>query len=274
VARLVEAVGDGVGYDAVVAGTADGVGYHGVLAETYDAYRPRPPLSFVELLCCLARCERPPLVVDLGSGTGLSTEIWASRAEQVVGVEPDARMRALALGRAAVNVVYVDASGEATGLDDSSADVVTACCSMHWMERERALAEIARILKPGGVFAACDVVSRMIHPQLDPKLRAIEAPIGAFAYIEAHAEPRAEQIRASDCFRFVCDLTMTGEEEGDADRVVGLVLSHGQVARRLASGEWTERSIGLRKLRRDAQRVLGDRTVPFAFTYRVCVAIR
>ena len=67
----------------------------GVAAE-YDAHRPHPPHALLDLLTQLARVERPRLVVDLGSGTGLSTLAWAERAEEVVGIEPNDDMRAVA----------------------------------------------------------------------------------------------------------------------------------------------------------------------------------
>src|SRR3954468_18624988 len=62
-------------------------------ADVYDAYRPRPPLAVLDILTQLAQAPQPALVVDLGSGTGLSTAIWAGRAAEVVGVEPSADMR-------------------------------------------------------------------------------------------------------------------------------------------------------------------------------------
>jgi SAM-dependent methyltransferase len=247
--------------------------YYGPLAETYDTYRPRPPASLVGLLCALARRNRPELVVDLGSGTGLSTEIWADRAERVVGVEPDTRMSALAEGRASPNVGYVNARADSTGLADSCAEIVTACCSMHWMT-PGPFAEIARILRPGGVFATCDVVDRSIHPKIDAELDAVDERSGALGFMRNRVAGRGDRIGESGFFSFVSELTMTGEEVGDADRVVGLVLSQGRVAKGLESGEWTERGLGLHKLRRVAKRVLDGRTVPFVFTYFVCVAIR
>src|SRR6266545_1299913 len=75
--------------------TADG------FAERYDAYRPSPPAALVSLLCGYARTDRLGLAVDLGSGTGLSARFWAPHAGQVVGVEPNAAMRAVAEQRAA-----------------------------------------------------------------------------------------------------------------------------------------------------------------------------
>lgn len=250
------------------------MGYYGPLAQAYDVYRPRPPVSLVGLLCCLARLDTPERVVDLGSGTGLSTEIWAARAVEAIGVEPDERMRALAIKRAPRNVRYVDGVGPATGLDSSCADIVTACCALHWMEPEPTLAEVARILRPSGAFATCDVVGRSIDPRIDPALSEIERRIEAFGPLESDIAGRAERIRSSGDFRFVCELMLTSEERGDADRVVGLVLAHGQVSRHLESGEWTEKGLGLHKLRRRAKHVLGDRTVPFVFRYHTCLAVR
>jgi len=49
-------------------------------AEQYDRVRPRIPGDLLELLCQFARVRTPSLVVDLGCGTGLSTEVWATRA--------------------------------------------------------------------------------------------------------------------------------------------------------------------------------------------------
>ena len=61
--------------------------------EGFDANRPSPPEALVDLLCLEAQVARPSLVVDLGSGTGLSTRLWAGRADQVVGVEASPEMR-------------------------------------------------------------------------------------------------------------------------------------------------------------------------------------
>src|SRR5512135_1509285 len=62
-------------------------------AASYDRVRPRPPLVLLDLLTQLIQMPYPALVVDLGSGTGLSTAIWGERAERVIGIEPNADMR-------------------------------------------------------------------------------------------------------------------------------------------------------------------------------------
>ena len=95
-----------------------------------------------------AGVERPALVVDLGSGTGFSAEVWADRAQRVVGVEPNPAMREVAAARAPANVSYVGTHAAETGIDSGAADVVTASQSFHWMAPGPTLAEVARILRP------------------------------------------------------------------------------------------------------------------------------
>ena len=86
-------------------------------AATYDRYRPGPPEVLLDMLPRLAGMERPRLVVDLGSGTGLSTRAWADRAEEVVGIEPNDAMRMEAEGATqAENVRYLGGSSYETGL--------------------------------------------------------------------------------------------------------------------------------------------------------------
>src|SRR5690606_15398774 len=105
----------------------------------------------------LAAVERPALVVDVGSGTGLSTRLWAGRADQVIGIEPGDDMRRQAEAQtAAPSVRYQPGYSTATGLPDACADIVTVSQALHWMEPEPTFAEMARILRPGGVFAAFD----------------------------------------------------------------------------------------------------------------------
>src|SRR5262249_50572154 len=126
-------------------------------AAQFDAVRPRPPGVLRDVLCRYARVARPRLVVDLGCGTGLSAAVWALRAERVVGVEPAPGMVAVACRRlAAANLEVRQAPGHATGLPAGGADVVTAVQAFHYMEPAATLAEVARILRPGGVFAAAD----------------------------------------------------------------------------------------------------------------------
>ncbi|MGH3081057.1 MAG: class I SAM-dependent methyltransferase, partial [Gaiellaceae bacterium] len=138
-------------------------------ADHYDAFRPSPPPILLEALSRYAETPKPARVVDLGSGTGLSTRAWGDRAGEVIGVEPNPEMRKVAERRTEQpNVRYVEAFASDTGLEAASADVVTCSQSFHWMERGPVLAEAARILREGCVFAAYDYdFPALIHPEVD-----------------------------------------------------------------------------------------------------------
>ncbi|MEX2210195.1 MAG: class I SAM-dependent methyltransferase [Gaiellaceae bacterium] len=246
-------------------------------ADSYDRYRPRPPQALLELLAQVAGGERPDLVVDLGCGTGLSARAWAGRAERVIGVEPDGAMRAVAEAQGG-GVEYLAADSSATGLEDGCADLVTCSQSFHWMEPEPTIAEVARILRPGGVFAAYDYDPvPFVQPELDAvfdaaldrakELRDTTGRISPWTSRQPLAKSEhAGRLRASGRFRFVREAVLHSREEGDADRVLGLIRSYGAV-------EEHKEQISLDELEALARRVLGDRTVPFWFGYRVRLGI-
>ena len=125
-------------------------------ADLYDAVRPVPPAVLGDVISRYAG-DRPRLVVDLGSGTGLSTRWAGAWADEVVGVEPSADMREQAAAVPSdTSVRYVPGWSNDTGLPDHCADVVVAVQALHWMEPTSTFAEVARILRSGGVFAAID----------------------------------------------------------------------------------------------------------------------
>jgi SAM-dependent methyltransferase len=205
-------------------------------AAAYDGARPSPPPVVLDVL---ERCAgaRPRLVVDLGSGTGLSTRAWARRAEQVVGVEANPAM--LAIARAATdagNVSFVEGYAEATGLQSSGADIVTCAQSFHWMDPHRVLPEAARLLRPGGVFAAYDYdVVPVIEPRVDAAFaRLIDVRWEARERLGILAGsalwPKSEhtaRLRESGLFAFVREVHCHAELVADGRRIIDLAHSLG-----------------------------------------------
>ncbi|MGZ4576463.1 MAG: class I SAM-dependent methyltransferase [Mycobacterium sp.] len=119
----------------------------GSIAEDYDGLRPQPPREAVDWLVP-PRCG---VAVDLGAGTGLFTRALVGRAAEVIAVEPDARMRAVLEGRTP-GVSVVEGRGESIPLPDAAVDAVFVSSAWHWMDHERAVPEIARVLRDGGRF--------------------------------------------------------------------------------------------------------------------------
>ncbi len=125
--------------------------------DDYVRYRPGYPAALFETLDALG-CSRPGgVVVDVGSGTGILSRglLDSGHGARVVAVEPNAAMRAAAEGALAGRPLFesVDASAEATGLPDASADLVIAAQAFHWFDAPRARVEFARILRPSGLVA-------------------------------------------------------------------------------------------------------------------------
>ena len=257
------------GYDIWSKYTTEGFG------KAYHEARPAPPDALLRLLCRLARIERPRCVVDIGSGTGLSTRAWAPFADEVVGVEPNPEMRAAAeADTPSNNVRYVAGYSNATGLPDDSADLLTYSQSLHWMEPRPTFEEAARVLRPGGVFAAYDYeLPPSVDWEVDSAFEYFLLRVGKFRR-ERLSIPPAEKsghvprMRESGLFRYVRELGVSGEDEASAARVVGLALSLGPVGR-LLEEDLTEEDIGLAGLREAADRVLGDRKVTWTLGYRV-----
>lgn len=105
--------------------------------------------------------EAPGRVLDLGCGTAQLTADLETRwpSAQVLGVDLSADMLALAHGRVA-RASLLRANVYALPVADGALDVVTSTISYHWyLEPERALAEVRRALRPGGVFILATMAS-------------------------------------------------------------------------------------------------------------------
>ena len=122
-------------------------GVFGQAASHYERYRPGPPRPAVDWILP----SRVGRVVDLGAGTGALTRLLVERADDVVAVEPDDRMRAI-LAREVPGCRAVAGRGESIPVPDGSADAVLASSSWHWMDLLPTLGEVARVLVPGGVL--------------------------------------------------------------------------------------------------------------------------
>jgi SAM-dependent methyltransferase len=118
-------------------------------AEAYDRARPDYPPEAVEWLVDQLGLSGGGTVVDLAAGTGKLTAPLARTRARVIAVEPApgmlARLRELLPG-----VEAHEGTAEAIPLPDGSADAVTVAQAFHWFATEQALAEIQRVLRPGG----------------------------------------------------------------------------------------------------------------------------
>jgi SAM-dependent methyltransferase len=120
----------------------------GGVVDAYDRARPGYPLDAARWLTG----EAPLSVLELGAGTGKLTEQLLALGHDVHATDPDPAM----LDRLAAkfpDLRVSQSSAEEIPAPDASVDVVVAAQAYHWFDKERALPEIARVLKRGGVLA-------------------------------------------------------------------------------------------------------------------------
>ena len=121
----------------------------GRVADAYDRGRPPYPPEAVAWLAAELGVTPAATVLDLAAGTGKLTAGLVPIAGHVIAVEPVAEMRrVLTAGRPEVEVLAGRA--EEIPLADASVDAVFVAAAFHWFDADGALAEIRRVLRPGG----------------------------------------------------------------------------------------------------------------------------
>lgn len=118
-------------------------------ADAYERGRPEYPAAAVEHLLKALNIASGAHVVELGAGTGKFTRTLVPTGAAIVAVEPVESMRRK-LSELQTGVTIVDGTAEKIPLTDGTADAVVVAQAFHWFDGKKALAEIHRVLKPGG----------------------------------------------------------------------------------------------------------------------------
>jgi SAM-dependent methyltransferase len=265
-------------------------------AAHYDATCPPLPIEAIQVLFRYAQLDHPRRVVDLGAGTGLSTRPWAAYAGagstlagEVIGVEPNPDMIAQARAHPETpsNVGYRQAFAHDTGLEDASADVVTCHQALHWMEPAPTLAEVARLLRPGGAFAAYahPVMPTLLDWRADRALQAFERDSKAIRPLPGappvpqnvkqrwHLDGHGQRLVDSGHFRHVRELRFDHQGWGGVGDLLAYCRAVAGVHRLLAAGRPEVVEL-LETLEREVRRWGGVEGFPWLWSYRMWVGIR
>lgn len=122
------------------------------VADLYDEVRPHYPDELYDAVSravgALAGCR----VLDLAAGTGIATRALLARGASVVALEPGLPM--LRRLRATTPAAAVVAGlAESVPLRDDVVELVVCATAWHWLDTDRAVAEVSRVLRPGGHLA-------------------------------------------------------------------------------------------------------------------------
>lgn len=120
--------------------------------EDYVKYRPSYPVEVIEYLTSEGILTTDSVIADIGSGTGISAELFLKNGNTVYGVEPNDAMREAAekLLLEYSNFRSIYATAEDTTLPDNSIDLIVCAQAFHWFEIAKVRVEFKRVLKPAG----------------------------------------------------------------------------------------------------------------------------
>jgi SAM-dependent methyltransferase len=147
-------------------------GGFGRAAEAYERGRPGYPEAAVGFIAARFGLGPRRVVIDLAAGTGKLARQLAGTGVRVVAVEPVRAMRKLI----PAGIEAVEGTAEAIPCGDGTADAVTCAQAFHWFAPEAALAEIHRVLRPGGGLA----IVTNVRDEADPVQRAFLEVLGRY----------------------------------------------------------------------------------------------
>lgn len=120
--------------------------------DAYRRFRPRYSQEIITVLREQCALTSSSIVADIGAGTGMLAELFLQNGNPAFAVEPNLEMRAACaeLTASYPRLTCLDGAAEASGLASGSVDFVTVGRAFHWFDREKALQEFRRILRPDG----------------------------------------------------------------------------------------------------------------------------
>jgi SAM-dependent methyltransferase len=148
--------------------------------DNYIKYRPRYPDQVLTFLRQELKLQPAGIIADVGSGTGILSEMFLRNGNVVYGVEPNREMReaSIRLLSAYDHFKPIDGTAEATTLASDSADFITAGQAFHWFDPAKARLELSRIIKKGGYAI---LIWNTRWSEDSPFLMEYEALIGRYA---------------------------------------------------------------------------------------------
>jgi len=189
----------------------------GGVAEAYDRGRPTYPREAAVWLTS----AQPLTVLELGAGTGKLTEQLVALGHDVHATDPDPQMLAL-LEKHLPDVRTSQAPAEEIPAGDASFDVVVSGQAFHWFDLDRALPEIARVLKPRGRLS-------LVWNQRDERIPWVKR-LGAIIGTQDQLRDPAERLVESKLFGDVEDASFKFWQVVDRDSIRDLVRSRSNVA--------------------------------------------
>lgn len=201
--------------------------FHG-LAEVYARCRPSYPTAAIDFI--IERCGLKPgsVLVDVGSGTGISSRLFAARGLDVIGIEPNAEMRAHAeeanSSDAAMKPIYQAGNADATGLPGENAQAVVSAQAFHWFDPGTTLPEFQRLLKPGG-WVVLLWNERAVRDAFTADVSRLVRALPDWDQVEGKRPHHGDVLLKSELFPNALRTVFPSQQELDEEGLLGRIFS-------------------------------------------------
>jgi ubiquinone/menaquinone biosynthesis C-methylase UbiE len=198
-------------------GTPDWAHSFGGVVDAYDRARPTYPRDAAAWLVG----QDAATVLELGAGTGKLTTHLLDLGHDVMATDPDRAMLER-LSRNLPEVRTLEAHAEELPVGDRAYDAVVAAQAFHWFDLDRALPEIARVLKPGGRIG-------LVWNQRDESIPWVRR-LGKIIGTQEQLDEPAQALTESGLFGAVEEASFVHWQQVDRKSIQDLVLSRSNVA--------------------------------------------
>ncbi len=198
------------------------------VADAYERGRPEYAPAVVGAVAAELGLAPGAPVLDLAAGTGKLTRALVAGGFDVTAVEPQEGMRERLAATVGAERVR-DGIAEAIPLDDATVDAVTVADGFHWFDQAAALAEVARVLKPGGGLA---ILTSIPDWGAASWAHELGARIGELRPEHPYFDgpPWQEAVRAAGAWSEPREIRITASQPTDPERIVAYVASMSWVA--------------------------------------------